>query len=56
MKPIIKIISLLGLVLTLIPSFLVFYGITSLDNNKLLMLLGTIIWFVTAPSWMNEKS
>ena len=51
-----KIISYTGLGLTLIPAFLVFSGVLSLDTSKNLMLVGTIAWFATAPYWMNEPS
>jgi len=54
MKLLIKFISYIGLVLTLIPSLLVFTGNISLDSCKMLMLIGTIVWFVSAPSWMNK--
>jgi len=54
MRPIIKMISYIGLGLTIIPSFLVLAGTTTLDSNKMLMLIGTVLWFVTAPTWMNK--
>ena len=54
MKLIVKFISYIGLGLTLIPSFFVFTGNLSLDPNKILMFIGTIIWFISAPSWMNK--
>ncbi len=54
MKSLIKIISYISLGLTLIPSFLVFTGNISFDSNKMLMFIGTIIWFISAPSWMNK--
>lgn len=55
MKSLLIIISILSLVITLVPSFLVLSGVMSLEMNKTLMLIGTIGWFVTAPSWMNKK-
>ncbi len=55
MKKAAQIISYICLVLTLVPSFLVFFGYISLDMNKNLMLAGTIGWFITAPFWMNKK-
>ena len=54
MKLLIKIISYLSLGLTLIPSFFVFTGNLSLDSSKMLTFAGTIIWFISAPSWMNK--
>jgi hypothetical protein len=56
MKTILKIISFIGLILTLVPSFIVFSGAMTLDMHKWLMLLGTLLWFVTAPFWMNKKT
>ena len=55
-KTILKIASFAGLVLTLIPSILVFSQGIDLDSNKNLMLLGTVLWFATSPFWMNKKS
>ncbi len=54
MKLIIKIISYIGLGLTLIPSIMVFTGDATLESNKMLMLIGTVLWFISAPSWMNK--
>ena len=56
MKLILKILSVIGLILTLVPSFMVFTGTITLDTNKWLMLIGTIVWFTTAPFWMNKKA
>lgn len=55
MKKLLVIISILSLLMTIIPSFLVFAGLMTLEMNKTLMLIGTIGWFITAPSWMNKK-
>jgi len=49
------IVSLIGLVLTLLPSFLVFANAISWDTYLLLMNVGTIMWFVSAPFWMGKK-
>lgn len=54
MKLLVKFISYIGLLLTLIPSLMVFTGNISLDSGKVLMLIGTIVWFVSAPGWMNK--
>ena len=56
MKLVLKVVSITALVLTILPSLLVYLGVISLDNNKLLMLLGTLLWFLSAPFWMNKKS
>ena len=56
MKFILKILSAVGLVLTVVPSFMVFNGSITLEMHKWLMLLGTILWFSTAPFWMNKEA
>jgi hypothetical protein len=55
MTSVLKLLSLLGLVLTVVPSVLVFLGVITLDVNKTVMLLGTLLWFLTAPFWMHKK-
>ncbi|WPP53258.1 hypothetical protein [Catalinimonas niigatensis] len=55
MKSLLKILSLVGLLLTLIPSILYFSGYISAEQHKLLMLIGTALWFLTAPFWMNKS-
>jgi len=56
MKIILKIVSLIGLGLTLIPSFLVFAGTIEFESNKILMFVGTLLWFTTVPFWMKKSS
>ncbi len=55
MKTLLKLVSLVGLLATIVPSFLVFADIITLDANKLLMMLGTLLWFISVPFWMNKK-
>lgn len=55
MKNISGIVAIICLLLTLVPAFLVFFQIISNDTNKLLMLIGTIGWFASAPYWMKAK-
>ena len=55
MKIALKILSYIGLVLTVGPSFLVFNQIIDLQNHKWIALVGTILWISTAPFWINEK-
>jgi hypothetical protein len=54
-KSFLKIISYVGLLLTLVPAFLVFFQKIDLSTNKYLMLLGTVLWFGSAPLWMNKS-
>lgn len=56
MKNILTIISYLGLALTIVPSILVLQGILTLQNHFWLMAIGMILWFGTAPFWMESKS
>ncbi len=55
MKTLLKIISYAGLALTVGPSFLVFLGTIDLSTHKTLMLVGTLMWFLTVPFWMGEE-
>ena len=56
MKLLLKLISFIGLVLTVVPAFLVFAGTIDLSMHKNLMLAGTLLWFIPAPFWMSRKS
>ena len=51
-----KIISYLALAGTIIPSILVFFGDLDLQLNKNIMAVSMVVWFVTAPFWINKKS
>jgi len=51
-----KVISLLGLLFTLTPSFLVFYKVIDKPAHFVLMLIGTLLWFASAPFWMKGTS
>ncbi|MCC9168764.1 hypothetical protein [Pontibacter harenae] len=55
MQVILKIISYIGLALTVVPSFLVFSGTIEPELHKTLMLAGALSWFLTAPFWMNKQ-
>lgn len=55
MQLILKVLSYIGLILTVVPSFLVFAGVIELSFHKTLMLIGTLLWFLTAPFWMNKE-
>ena len=54
-KTIFTILGFIGLGLTLIPSILVFTGKITPEWHKQLMLIGTVLWFVTAPGWLGKK-
>ncbi|UCC99166.1 MAG: hypothetical protein JSW66_04625 [Phycisphaerales bacterium] len=52
MRPILQIVSLLALIALTLPSAVFLAGRTELNMVKWLMLLATIVWFVTATPWM----
>lgn len=56
MKAILKIISLIGLLLTMIPPVLIFMGSIDLEGTKSLMTLGMVAWFGSAPFWINRRT
>ena len=55
MKSILKIVSVAGLVLTLLPSILVFMDLLELQQHKMLALVGSVMWLGTAPFWLNKN-
>jgi len=50
-----KPISWVSLMLIVVPPVLYFNKAVTLDMMNVLMLAGTIIWFVTAPLWMRGE-
>jgi len=56
MKTILKIISYCALAATVVPSSLVYTGTIELELHKTIMLVGMIVWFLTAPFWMDRKN
>lgn len=54
MTLVLKGLSFLGLGLTVVPAFLVWAGVLTWDTHATLMLVGTVLWFVTAPFWMEN--
>jgi hypothetical protein len=56
MKKILMVISFLGLLLTILPSILVFAGNIEISDHFHLMVWGMVLWFATAPFWMKTKS
>ncbi len=55
MKTLTKVLSYVGLALTVIPSFFVFAGNMTWQTHADLMLGGTVLWFVTAPFWIKKQ-
>ena len=54
MNQITKIISLVSLLVTTVPSVFYFNGLISLDVVKVLALVGTIAWFIATPMWIGQ--
>lgn len=52
MRTVLQIISLLALIALILPSIIFLAGRMELDRVKWLMLLASIVWFVTATPWM----
>lgn len=55
MKTLVKLISAVGLALTVVPALLVFAGTITWSNHATLMTVGMVVWFVTAPFWMGDE-
>jgi hypothetical protein len=56
MKPMLKIVSLLGLAFTIVPSLLVFTSTVAKQTHFRVMAVGMVMWFATAPFWMKSRS
>ncbi|MFM7628886.1 MAG: hypothetical protein ACKO44_05160 [Algoriphagus sp.] len=56
MKILLKTGSFLGLALTIVPSLIFFTGDLELSHMKIYMGVGMVLWFVTAPFWINKSS
>ena len=55
MKLLLQIIATIGLILTVIPAFLVFNGFITLELHKKAMVLGMLLWFISVPFLLNKK-
>lgn len=55
MTTLLKITSFAGLALTVGPAFLVFSGTIPWSTHATLMGVGALLWFATAPFWMQEE-
>ena len=53
MSVILKILSYLGLGLTIVPSVLLLAGF-AFPQYALLATIGMVLWFATAPFWINK--
>lgn len=55
MKPILVTISFLALTACLISSIICASNGINAETNKIVLLAGTIVWFVVTPFWMRQK-
>jgi hypothetical protein len=55
MRYLLKAGSYLGLALTVVPAFCVFSGAITWDTHAVLMGIGALLWFGTAPFWMVKE-
>lgn len=55
MRILLILLSLAGLALTIVPSVLVFHQQITLEDHKLYMTIGMVLWFATAPLWVKEQ-
>jgi hypothetical protein len=56
MNTLLKIISLIGLLLTIIPPILFFTGSIEHAEQNLSMFIGTLLWFGSAWFWLGRKA
>jgi hypothetical protein len=56
MKKVLVLMSYIGLALTAIPAFFVFTGKLSFEQYKSLMIAGAVLWFLTAPFWIDRTT
>lgn len=55
MKFLLQLIAAMGLILTILPAFLVFGGFITLALHKNMMVLGMLFWFVSVPFLLNKN-
>jgi hypothetical protein len=55
MKIVLQILSLAGILLTIVPSILLFFGSISYPLQNTLMLIGAFVWFGSAGFWLGGK-
>ncbi len=56
MNTLLKILSLVGLLLTIVPPVLFFAGAIDHSNQNLYLFIGTVLWFGSAWFWLGRKA
>ena len=55
MNHIAKIVSGVALLVTIVPSVLLFTGAMEHGAVKAIALIGTVVWFIATPIWMGRE-
>lgn len=55
MKKLLPAISYIGLALVVVPACLYVAGTIGKPEVKTLLLVGTLLWFLSAPLWIDKK-
>ena len=55
MKVMLQIVSLIGLALVFVPSLAYLAGVLDKTTMTTIMLIGTLVWFASAPFWMGWR-
>ena len=55
MKRMIKILSFISLAITLVAPVMVWQGMLDPATNKRILAFAMLLWFATAPWWMNSN-
>ncbi len=55
MKNFYKIVAVVGLTMTLVPSLLFYFDVIEIGQMKLYMAVGTVLWFSGAIPWLGQK-
>jgi hypothetical protein len=55
MKALVRTVSAAALIGTILPPFLYLVGRIALGSVHVFMLVATLVWFASAPLWMNER-
>lgn len=49
------ILAAVGLMMTLVPSILLYFNVIEIGQMKLYMAIGTLLWFAGAIPWLGQK-
>ena len=53
---VLKTLSYLALAATIVPPLMVFLGNLDINIYKQIITIAMVVWFATAPFWINKKS